>query len=112
MSFSKDCDLTSTFKLPCNHNSELGDRFLALKLAHNEVLHIFLCLLLQKLQLIRVYGGHFGFMLVRKNAQSVHLGIRRFLSFRTPQIIFPPKNLRVLDISGLAMDMVHLANRL
>ena len=61
-----------------NHNSDLGNRFLALKLAQNEVFHIFLCLLLQKLQLIHVYGGHFGFMLIRKNAQSVHLGIRRF----------------------------------
>ena len=82
--FSKDCDLTLTFELTCNHNSDLGNRFLALKLAQNEVLHIFLCLLLQKLQLIRVYGGHFGFMLIRKNAQSVHLGIRRFWSLRTP----------------------------
>ena len=68
MSFSKDCDLSLTFKLTCNHNSDTGNRFLALKLAQNEVLHIFLCLLLQKLQLIRVYGGHFGFMLTRKNA--------------------------------------------
>ena len=25
-------------------------------------------------------GGHFGFMLITQNAQSVQLGIRRFLS--------------------------------
>ena len=77
-------DLTLTFKLSSNHNSDFGNRFLALKLAQNEVLNIFLCLLLQKLQLIRVYGGHFRFMLIRKNAQSVNLGIRRFWSLRTP----------------------------